>query len=742
MILNPYAEVEIASMIATFNLLQEPPLCYFVPLKQINDESASSLSGRYLKHRGAAVGTMRPKLQDTYLQGSTGRTGRAFDIIQGAGNWKDGNKPDAAGKYRLIFSNGAAGGVFEVVAHAPTVNIENAQIIVGRGVPGSGVTYTSANFNCYLHLCYGQKQDFRIPLEWSGPIRLERTTNYGGAWSAVDIAADLGDWHRFNQANGFAIPFAIHADYNDNSLSVEVGHGNFLYFAPNSGNLPTGGNIRLVGLNGYASLEYYPLRGDVVKATKGTRDFGRQMPNAQHAFLVGNSVSNADPALVVTPTITTDGQKFDVSLTGKMPDAGDGLGSATPALITDFSVVMESAWHDGSSDDPRYGLLPAIRVEELQVFDTITRTVHSSAMVTASNRDKRYAGAYGHVAGQITASNNGGITGVVRLFGVGGVGRGVRLSRHDPVRLIDVPFSDRSYVMGRDSSAAVPLDQEVIFDGWDLYCAVRFLAECGNIHPRYLDAIPLYIPPGATRNAPYGPAGYDCPADHPILPRGTGLNALYRELPDRTIWSILQELVQDSGITDPYTGGIAPFYTGFDTGGNLHFEPIFWSEQVPVIAYSSLDPSGFGQIEEISTYNSASEMRTRIDLQGIDPRTYELLYQHIAMPDAVLQAVGFNFGYLDRSARYSGAYMAQVANSIAVQAAQPQTIIRIRVPFHPEVFAGNLCYITEGACVGGTELCVIEEMYSAYGMQDVAGRGGTRDCYSIVTARPLRNVVG
>ena len=294
--------------------------------------------------------------------------------------------------------------------------------------------------------------------------------------------------------------------------------------------------------------------------------------------------------------------------------------------------------------------------------------------------------------------------------------------------------------MGRDPAAAVPLDQEVIFDGWCLYSAVRFLAECGNIHPQYLSAIPLYVPPGATMDAPYGPAGYDCP--YPVLPRGTGLNALYRELPDRTIWSILQELVQDSGVTDPYTGGIAPFYTGFDTGGNLHFEPIFWPEKDIVIGYSEYDPSGIGQIEDISVYNSAAQMRTAVDLQGIDPKTYELLYQHIAMPDAVLQAMGFRFPLMDRSPRYSGAYMQQVANSIAIQAAQPQTIIRIKAPFHPEVFAGNLCYISEAACIGGTELCVIEELYSCYGMQDTSGRSGYRDCYSVITARPLRNVIG
>ena len=358
---DPAIEVIIADMIESYQFLQEPPLCYYVPLKQINDESGSTLSGRYLKHRGVAVGTMRPKLQDTYLTGGTS-TGRAFDAIQGGAAWIANNKPTAAGKLRLLFNNGGAtAGPFEVVSHTTTSNIENAQIIVGRGVPASGVTYSATNFNCYLHLAYKQKEDYRIALEWGSPIRLERTIDSGATWGAVDIAANLGDWQTYAKNHGPEIAFTVHADYNDFSLSVEVGQGNFLYFAPQSGSgglLPSVGNIRLVGVNGYATLEYYPLRADKVTANAKTRDFGRPLPNAASAFMVGNSRVAADSSQTVTPSLSGNGQTLTASVTAQLPDAGDGLGSATPPVLSDFSVVVPATWIGGSGGGARYGYLP------------------------------------------------------------------------------------------------------------------------------------------------------------------------------------------------------------------------------------------------------------------------------------------------------------------------------------------------------------------------------------------------
>ena len=82
-----------------------------------------------------------------------------------------------------------------------------------------------------------------------------------------------------------------------------------------------------------------------------------------------------------------------------------------------------------------------------------------------------------------------------------------------------------------------PIGFECCFDGWAKCSAERFLYESAGFWPIEYQHIPLYVPPGATANAPYGPAGFDCP--YIILAKGTPLEPSWRIPAEKTFEEIL-----------------------------------------------------------------------------------------------------------------------------------------------------------------------------------------------------------
>lgn len=744
----PDAIITIGDMASTYKFREAPPVCWHIPLEQVNNESPSSIDiGRYRKDIGEAQGIAKPLLQDTTLA-SGKNTGRTFTVV--SGTWKDDSKPADKNYWRLLMPDATASVTFEVTSTTTTTTIERAQIIIGRGVVPNGVTPTRSNYNCYLHLAYGGTYDYRFCMEWEAPMRLEYTEDAGVTYKGVAIASSLGNFNQYIRRNPY-VTLNVEADTTRNAISVEIGEGHFLrHTMPKKlengqytqRSLPSPGKLRLVGQNGWASLEYYPLRYETtVTASKGERDFGRAV-FGQSGFIVANSQSPGNASQTLSTTITqTSPTSVKATVTATAPDDGSGNGATSPPILSDFTVVIPAVWRDAIGiPDYRIGFLRGMRVEELQVADPITRVTATSAVVSLNNFDGYYTNVQRHFATTIDASN--GVSGYDRrLTGIAGVGsQGWKAMRHDPMRVVNMQCVDRSFAMGsRPSDAPISLAQEVNFDGWCLFSAVQYLCEVGNIHPSQLSPnIPFYVPPNATTDAPYGPAGADCP--FPILPRGTGLNPKLNFLPDASPWSVLMQLCQDSAAIDPITGSPAPYYMGFDEWGIFHFEPVSFASQAPKIVYSDNDASGFGQIESIEVCDSIYNLRTGLDFEGISAETYELLYYHLPMPDEVLVAVGFAFDWLERNARYATPeYLQYITQAAAIQAYLPTKIVRMRVPFHSFVRAGDVCIINESQALGGVGLFVIEEMYSVYGQMDLSGKTGYQECYSIVTARSLLN---
>ena len=702
--------------------LKSPPIAWQTEGEQIAVESGSYVDGNRISEKGELQGAYAPKLQDTYISGTGGRTGKAF--IVAAGTVKDDWVNPRTSKYGLLFPKSSD--TFDVVAAATDARIVNAQFVIKRGANPVGNSPTASNFYTYIHLCYLNNTDIRIALLWGKPLTLDF---YDGTWHLGACPAKMNtNLEAYFAQNGNQIALDVIANYQDNTVSVRVGGRDALVFRQPDG-LPAFGNVRLTGQNGWGHFEYYPLRFQPVTVTKKARDFGQVMPTGA-AGITGNGRAYADPTQTHTAALTGNGQEIGYTLTASLPDAGDGLGSTDPAILSDVTVALPGVWVYPFPSG--IFLPPAIRCDLLETLDDASRTFVSSASVPVNNWNSRYTGSYGQVAVDITLFNGVDPPGLA-FSGIGGGGpRGIEFYRADPMRLMTLPCSDNSLKM------QVPIGEEICLDGYAWPTAVRLVAELGNVHPQFLQTIPFYVPPGMTAAAPFGPAGNDWPGYS--FGKGSGLNAKYKFLPNETSWSILCQLIQEMSSVDLVTGQALPYYMGFDPygSGQFTFAPYNPRFVPPKIVYRERDVTGYGQIEEIRVYNSVYQMRTSLDFQGIDAYTNELLYYHLNMPDAVMQAVGFRFPWLERSAKFASAdYMVQIAQAAAAQAALPTQVVTVKVPYHPNIHVGDTCIIQESNALGGTGVFYITEIRSAVGLH--VGGMGTADCYSVVTARSINS---
>jgi len=740
-------------MPAVRGFLSCPPYALNTAMPQITQETGSGHDGHYHAGKGEIHGSSAPKPQDTYITGTASRTGRAFTVT--TGTWRDDYVNPETGKYELL--RPASSGAFDIVSTSTTPTMEAAEIILGRGLNPIGTTATQANYFCFVYFAYGSLTDYRFGWEYGKPAHLDFTADGWATYNIIGVCRNIGNTDVFLHDHNYQVRLALVPDNTDNTIFLTVSNKDNLYNVQTDGPtglrlvLPQPGKIRLVGQDGWVSMGYLPYRYKPVVIVKSPTPLPATS-NPEAARIVTNGRGETDDTQTVDSTlniigVTIGGPSGAVvpaighTTTATMPDAGDGLGSAIPPKIVDATIITPSTWITdiGGIVNPftEIDFAAGMNMQLLEVFDDATRTRSASCLIPINNWRSQYSGTFAHAATAITATN--GVDGYWKAFeGIAGVGdKGWEFDRSDPLRLLYMPCADYSYAM------QVPLSREVTFDGWCIFSAVRFLAECGNCHPSFMQSIPLYVPPGASYDAPYGPAGSDCPFF--ILAKGTGLNAKYRFTEDTLVWSVLQVLVQDAGETDPITGANIPYYMGFTEDGQFHFEPYNPNFYNPVIAYSDTVSSGdsipgYGLIEEFHLFNSVMQMRTSIEFHGIDAWTNQFLYYNVSLPDNVLRAVGFRFPWVDRVARYASYdYMVTIANSAARQASLPTQVIHMKVPYHPQIHAGNVCIVSESATLLGTNLFYITELRSQIGIKDLTGRHGHQDCFSWVTCRAIQN---
>lgn len=714
------------------------PIAYAVVSEQVNDEAGSQVKGRHHHARGYATGNGTPLRQDTFLTGTSGRTGRAFDVV--SGTWKSDSR-GVLDTYRILMPDSTPGVVWEAVSHTTTPTIETANLVIGRGFPpvGSSAVYSKSNTYCYLHLCYGNQYDYRIALEYSQPIRLDRTTDGGATWTTVAVASKLGSLERFLAANKNEIPIHIETDGKTGEIWIEIGDGHWLHDAWSNSQLgadpeqllPNPGKYRLVGSNGWVSLEVYPLRhSEVGLAKNAPLVLAAPHANAANARVVTNALRPSNPDQVVTSSVDTDGQQFTFAAIASLPDAGEGQGSAEAPDLSDMTLLIEEVWGDQVPDDysiPSSTNINQMRMEQTQTLDDRSRTFTTSGQLVIQNADGRYTGSFGNMAIDVYAGADGPWT--LMCSGIAGTGDdGVEYFRSDPTRVVYVPYCDKRVVM------QVPLLTEVILDRWAWPAAVRWLARAGNIHPFYLQTIPYW---------PDGPAGPDCP--YSTLAEGTGNNPKYRFTPEMDPWAILSLIVQDMGL--PISEGVSlPFYMGFTPDGQFHFEPFDPLSSPPVALFTSYyapyagNPAVFPILSELEVYTSTAQLRSEVNLQGLNAWTYQLMQYHAETNVSVRKALGYRFPSLDRTARYSTpSYIEAVGDVQVALSSLPSQVVKFGSFFIPGLRAGMTILVEDGNALGRIGLFVITGIHSICGMRSIDGSSGMRVSQSVITARNVES---
>ena len=731
---NVQAVVTLRPIPEVYSYLAAPPVSFPTLASDWNLDPDSSIVGRYVEgDKGEAQGVLAPLRQDTFINGTAGRSGRAFTVI--SGSWKDDFNDPLYDVYGLLMPNSSPNVTWEVRSAGITAGIEAADVVLKRGIPPANdpAARNPTGYTCYLQLAYNgsDNTDYRLAFEWGQPIRMDYTVDNGASWKPVALARALGNLERYLATHDGILRLRISPDALRGVMRVEIGDEGMLVHARPTADLPGPGYLRLYGQNGSLRFNYFPLRGQSLSVSSSI-DTGRFQPNAGSAFLDFNGLALPVEGQILASSLNSDGQTFRWQATATAPDVGDGSGSANPATLANATLIVPAVWTDSVDGvpDPIGAVdLPVRIVEELQLFDDSTRTLTSAALVTADNQDGRFAGSYGNRSVEIAASVGGPY--YPRFAGIAGASlEGIDMATIQTWGRMGLPCRGSEIKMQHAAA------QRRLYDGWCLFSAVRFECELGNVHPRFLQNIPLYVPPSATVAAPYGEATTDCP--YPILAKGTGLSARYDFGPEMSPWSVLLLLAQESGQVDPVTLVSQPYYMGFDVTKQFRFEPFNPDGLTPTIFYSDIDPSGVGQIMgEMHVYNSVAQMRSDIDFQGLDSRTYELLTAHLTLPASVLKAIGFHYPWLERNARYDADYIQQMAQTAAAIASQPQQVVRFRAPFQPYVYAGQKVYVSERKSLGGTGLFLILELRSRYGMRQSLGNDGHRESYSLITARAL-----
>ena len=635
----PDADAQIAYIGPQYGWLLQEPQVYTALAGQIHDEAGSSADGRYHKPSGETHGTAVLKRQDTFLQGTASRVGLPFVSVQGT--WKDDFLHPRYNTYCLGVPDGSPStsnaSLNEVVARDATADIEHGEMWLQWGLPPvstDGTDYSHARDKRYTYVQLAYKspdnQDYRIRFEYGQPIALDVTYDGGKTWAqGVSVLKDLGNFERYLAAHNNEIAIRLTPSVDNKILGVEVGDGNMLVHQPDPSKvnpakkitsfqdsdhlLPRNGKVRVMHRNGTLKFGYFPSRFQDIVLNKAPINLGDKVKDLSGAFVTTNGLIQTPPDQTHQTTVTTDGNKVGWQITAKRPDAGDGQGSDAPARIADSSIVIAAKWGTVPAGTP-LDFAPGVvdlrgnYVEEIETWDDIRRCASSSATLRADNHWYQWNNLVGNLAVNLQASNGGRY--FQRMQGVVNDDEGgIAFSRCDPDRSLTLQCTDKSRMMMR------ALDEERIFDGWCIYSIVRYLCEKGNIHPAFLQSIPLYIPPGATAEAPYGQAGYDCP--YYSLPRGMGNQPLFRFYPDTSIWRILQTLVQFMTSVDPTTGLPVAWYMGFDPAGQFHFEPVAAYNLPLAMAYSSFDPTGQGLIEgQLVVENDVSDMRTSVDFQA------------------------------------------------------------------------------------------------------------------------------
>ena len=717
MFINPIARATVGGMPTYRGWQVAPPLAWHTVAMAFHAGSNATHNGG-LKKDGTVRGNGKPFIQDTYLNGPDhivlpGYTYLGQEWVSRTGIWRDDLVAQGNNKTGLISHDGGVTVERRVSQYALAVLV-NHQLDIGRGNPPPSNTlgeYSAANYYTKVRWDIRESLRYQFVAEYGRPARLEVSVDGGYVYKIVHTLTTTIHAED-NPAASFRL--RVNIDKVKGVFEVAVVHEGTLRHAPENRKAFEGmtpGEITIFVKNGWASVQYFPLAYEAVTVSSAPIKVPGGV-NGREARVVVNALNGGNSSQNHTTGYTTDGRAVSYNATASIP------GGSSPPVFSDATLVLPAVWSNNVDGRPdyRFAQLPLCEVVEQHVFDPTARVRTSGAMLTCHNHDLSLKEFVGNLACDVDLSNGGQF--VRRITGI---------SRNPTFLSSGYNVKTRFSVTDHSLILMEPIGQEVVLDGWEYGSVVRYICEVCGLHPRWIaPQLPLYIPPGATADAPYGPASYDCP--YPTLPRGTGLNARHKYLPSQSGWSILQELVADRAVYNPMTLGWDAFWMGFDPIGLFHFEPYRALFEPIKRVYSDKDASGQGQcIGQIEWSVSTDDLRTHIHLQGIDAFTNELLVAHREMAPWVKALSGFPRKMIERSPRFtSEEQMEGVLNGMTFPASLPDLTGHFTAPFHPDVFPMDVVRVYDFRQQMFLD-CVVESLTSTVASYENGHQEGTSE---------------
>ncbi len=560
-----------------------------------------------------------------------------------------------------------------------------------------------------VSLADGVPGGLRLTLAFGQPPVLELNTgpNADGTtrWAEVSRARDVDDCAKY---------LALRADKtyrlrvlclpSEGAVVLTLGQGDATLALRLDGYTLPAGPLTVSGMNGAVRVQFLPLRfvplGSIIS---DVRDNGLAIVNAPQA--------QADAVQGPGATVTVEGEillgnsyRYAVTLDGSASADASGLATATP-LVRSVTIFFPGQSYTGTSVRETY--LNLRRVREQLTFPLETLCYEQMAWLTCDNRDARWTGASGYRACYLEAGIDG--DNWRRLTGWIG---GVQQSRQDPVRETTFLLYGKEHWLRRKSVGVIPP-----FDGWDIYGAIRFLAQLGGVTDDFLIGLP-YAPPGR---------GSDTPYFH--LPLGTGaLGARFQFDPRTRIWDAMRQLAR-----------LVQGYLAFDVFGFLVFRR--WAPTALGGYYQAFDvvPDDYGGVPLLNQVKGTlaatvdlSDVRSDIVLGSIDPFTFLPVFAHWHNESVVTDTSDPAFlGNTDaeieiNSLLFDPGLQDEVIGALSYQASLPTLTAGLEGYFQRQLLPLNVITATDGFCLGGLYPFYVTAMMSEYGVDRRASFGASR----------------
>lgn len=704
----------LGDMVQRDGFLQRPPIKYHSIGPDVRANSRAGAVGSFDDVSGHHESVGVPHFADTFLTGTGGRTGFEFTGASGSGvaTARDDWMSPYSKHYGIAIDDGALDKVFDLTMVNTQPN-NPLHVVLRRGYTAFTASDTQENVYCYLELNHGlvpNKGQYRLEFVTGSPICLQyKNTTYDQTWVSV---ASSSKHPNFDAAikRDREIQIRIIPDDYHGSMTVVVDGHRLYHAAPKPkdapwlqpfGQIPAQLCLRLYGKNGTCHFEVHQVRHKPVKITSQRYPLKDIVPTSDVKVTV-NKLSQDDGGKVTNLAVSQNGDKnLQFSATVDKPDNGDGNGSNEPTRVSDITVTVPSQWSGGTGNYSP-GRLPVIQYTETNIWDDVSRIGHTYGEVVVQNYDRAFTYMHGAFAFNLIGTN--GRTSAPRVYGIAGEGKpGISLEAYGPYNIARMSFTDNL------KKLEDPLGQEYIADGESIYTAVRFLLECGGIHPKYLG----YVQPA--QDPPY-PDGFS----QPIIPKGSGMNPKFRFGPEDRIIDCIRELATKvgmivEGFNPPWTALSIPMYLWADPFGNIRFEP--WVPDGPVKSYST-DARDEGQILGIRVDRDVDNLRTEITVQG----QHSLDHSFMQLQVPLLQNLPFTGRRriaIERSDRFvSEAAMFTAARNLARQSSLGSEIVTIQAMYDPQIYARDTIWIHDRAILGKRDLYVIQQIHSVVGMAD------------------------